>query len=66
MDEAKGETIYITRGSLIQPQDWGVLTSKQKTRYAHITKNQLINTQFYYQSQAKKLKSVCFMKTKHH
>lgn len=31
-----GETIYGTRGNIIEPQDWGVLTSKNKTLYVHL------------------------------
>lgn len=33
-----GKTIYGTRGGLMEPQDWGVLTTKGKTWYAHILK----------------------------
>lgn len=33
-----GETIYGTRGGIMKPQDWGVLTTKGKTWYAHIIK----------------------------
>jgi alpha-L-fucosidase len=31
-----GESIYGTRGSLIAPQQWGVVTYKSKTMYAHV------------------------------
>ncbi len=31
-----GESIYGTRGKFIAPQDWGVVTLKNKTLYAHI------------------------------
>ena len=31
-----GETIYGTRGNYIPPQEWGVVTSKNKTVYAHV------------------------------
>lgn len=31
-----GESIYGTRGNLIAPQQWGVVTYKNKTLYAHI------------------------------
>lgn len=34
--EKNGESIYGTRGNLIAPQDWGVVTGKDKTLYAHI------------------------------
>jgi alpha-L-fucosidase len=34
-----GESIYGTRGNIISPQDWGVLTAKNKTIYVHIFKN---------------------------
>jgi alpha-L-fucosidase len=32
-----GESIYGTRGNIIPPQSWGVMTSKNKTLYVHIT-----------------------------
>jgi alpha-L-fucosidase len=32
-----GESIYGTRGSTVPPQQWGVVTVKNKTMYAHIT-----------------------------
>ena len=31
-----GETIYGTRGNYIPPQEWGVVTAKNKTVYAHV------------------------------
>jgi alpha-L-fucosidase len=31
-----GESIYGTRGNLITPQQWGVVTAKENTLYAHI------------------------------
>lgn len=31
-----GETIYATKGNIIAPQAWGVITAKNKTLYAHI------------------------------
>lgn len=34
-----GESIYGTRGNITSPQDWGVLTAKNKTIYVHIFKN---------------------------
>lgn len=33
-----GESIYGTRGNIMPPQDWGVVTSKDKTIYIHILK----------------------------
>ncbi len=33
-----GESIYGTRGNIIPPQDWGVVTSKNKFLFAHILK----------------------------
>ena len=33
-----GETIYGTRGNIIAPQDWGVVTTKDKLIFAHILK----------------------------
>ncbi len=34
-----GESIYGTRGNIIAPQDWGVVTGKDKLLFAHILKN---------------------------
>ncbi len=31
-----GETIYGTRGNVIEPQEWGMVTSKNKTIYVHM------------------------------
>ena len=31
-----GESIYSTRGNIIAPQDWGVVTAKDKLLFAHI------------------------------
>lgn len=36
--QANGETIYGTRGNVIPPKDWGVVTQKGKTVYLHILK----------------------------
>jgi alpha-L-fucosidase len=33
-----GESIYGTKGNIIPPQDWGVVTSKNKFLFAHILK----------------------------
>jgi alpha-L-fucosidase len=33
-----GETIYSTRGNIIPPQDWGVITTRDKTVFVHILK----------------------------
>lgn len=33
-----GETIYGTRGKVVPPQEWGVVTAKNKTLYVHILK----------------------------
>lgn len=33
-----GESIYGTKGNIIPPQDWGVITTKDKTIFAHILK----------------------------
>lgn len=33
-----GETIYGSRGNIILPQEWGVITGKQTTYYVHILK----------------------------
>jgi alpha-L-fucosidase len=34
--QKNGESIYGTRGNLIAPQQWGVVTYKNKTLYAHV------------------------------
>ncbi len=33
-----GETIYGTRGNIITPQDWGTITTKNKSLYVHLFK----------------------------
>jgi len=34
--QVNGQTIYDTRGSIVPPQSWGVITGKNKTLYVHI------------------------------
>jgi len=34
--QVNGETIYGTRGNIYPPQDWGVVTVKNKTYYVHV------------------------------
>lgn len=36
--QKNGESIYGTRGNVIAPQEWGVVTAKGKSMYAHIMK----------------------------
>ncbi len=36
--EKNGETVYGTRGAVIAPQDWGVVTAKNKTLFVHVLK----------------------------
>lgn len=36
--QQNGSSIYGTRGEYMQPQDWGVMTGKGKTRFVHILK----------------------------
>ena len=36
--QQNGETIYGTRGNVYAPQDWGVVTAKNKTLFVHIIK----------------------------
>ena len=31
-----GESIYGTRGNIIPPQEWGVITMKDKTMFVHV------------------------------
>jgi alpha-L-fucosidase len=38
--QKNGESIYGTRGSGVPPQQWGVVTVKGKTMYAHVTNPQ--------------------------
>jgi alpha-L-fucosidase len=45
--EQNGETIYGTRGNIISPEDWGVITLKNKTAYMHIL-NKPENSQFIF------------------
>jgi alpha-L-fucosidase len=33
-----GESYFGTRGNLIKPQDWGVVTAKDKVLYVHVLK----------------------------
>ncbi len=33
-----GESVYGTRGNIIEPQDWGVLTAKGQSLYVHLLK----------------------------
>ena len=33
-----GQTIYNTRGNIVSPQNWGVITGRDKTLYVHIMK----------------------------
>ena len=37
--EQYGESIYGTRGNVMPPQNWGVVTAKNKTIYVHILKD---------------------------
>ena len=39
--QANGETIYATRGNIYPPQDWGVITLKNKIMYVHILQQHL-------------------------
>lgn len=34
-----GESVYGTRGKVLQSQDWGTITQKNKTLYVHVLKN---------------------------
>jgi len=34
-----GESIYGTKGNILPPQEWGILTAKEKSLYAHVFKN---------------------------
>ena len=41
--QQNGETIYGTRGNLIDAQEWGVATAKNKTIYLHVLNNPVQN-----------------------
>ena len=45
-----GESIYGTRGGLVAPQEWGVVTEKNKTLYVHILKNAKANLLFSFRN----------------
>lgn len=59
-----GETIYGTKGGLMKPQDWGVLTTKEKTWYAHIIKTSESNTSILLPNRTEKIKKCVLFETK--
>ena len=57
-----GKSIYGTRGNIMPPQDWGVVTSKDKTIYIHILKN-TVQTSIHIQGINDKIKNCQLMDT---
>lgn len=58
------ETIYGTRGGLMEPQDWGVLTTKGKIWYAHIIKKPESKTSILLPNIKEKIKKCVLFETK--
>ena len=42
-----GESIYGTRGNIVPPQPWGVVTAKDKTLYVHVLTSNCTAVCFY-------------------
>lgn len=59
-----GETIYGTRGGLMEPQDWGVLTTKGKIWYAHIIKTPKIKSSILLPNRTEKIKKCVLFDSK--
>lgn len=59
-----GETIYGTRGGLMEPQDWGVLTTKGKIWYAHIIKTPKIKSSILLPNRIEKIKKCVLFDSK--
>jgi alpha-L-fucosidase len=59
-----GETIYGTRGGLMEPQDWGVLTTKGEIWYAHIIKKPEFKTSILLPNIKEKIKKCVLFDTK--
>ena len=62
--DANGESIYGTRGNIIAPQQWGVLTGKDKSIYAHVTNNNIPATQLFIPFLKDKIISAIVLKDK--
>jgi alpha-L-fucosidase len=55
-----GETIYGTRGCIMKEQQWGVVTAKEKTWYAHVLQPPLQPYVFFSDIKVKITKAVLF------
>ncbi|HEY0245261.1 MAG TPA: alpha-L-fucosidase [Mucilaginibacter sp.] len=55
--QKNGESIYGTRGGVIQPQEWGTVTSKNKQLFVHILKAPKLPYLFLPQLKAKVIKA---------
>jgi alpha-L-fucosidase len=55
-----GESIYGTRGNIISPQQWGVVTAKDKNIYLHIL-NKPTGTYLFVPGISQKIKSASDM-----
>jgi alpha-L-fucosidase len=45
--QINGETVYGTKGNIIAPQKWGVITAKNKTLYVHLLKKDSIQSSVF-------------------
>jgi alpha-L-fucosidase len=59
-----GESIYGTRGGLMPPQDWGMLTTKEKKWYAHIIKTPESKTFILLPNRTEKIKECMLFESK--
>jgi len=59
-----GESIYGTRGGLMPPQDWGMLTTKGKKWYAHIIKTPESKTFILLPNRTEKIKECMLFESK--
>ncbi len=61
---AYGESIYGTRGNIIPPQEWGVITRKNKTFYVHLLNRPTNQSYIFIPGLNQKIKSATAMKDK--
>ena len=59
-----GQSIYGTRGNVIKRQDWGVVTAKDKTWYAHIIKTPKDSAYIFIPEVKNKIKSCHLLNSK--
>ncbi len=62
--KANGESIYGTRGNLIPPQEWGVITAKNKTLYVHVLNRPTNSASIFIPGLTQKILSAATMKDK--